>query len=497
MRARISGRQNGWWPALARLGLAALGGAGLALGQAPFSVLPLALVGLICILAALRLTPDARRGVAVGWVAGLAYFAITLHWIIEPFQVDAATYGWMAPFALALLAGGLALFWGVAGWVAGRTQSLIAFALALSAVELLRAFIFTGFPWGLIAGIWLDTPLATGLGWFGPHGLGLVSVAVFAALATPGRTSKLIGAGAGIILVALGIAFAPQAPEIPGDAPVIRLVQPNAPQHLKWDPDWVPVFYRRQINATQAPGSPSLTIWPETSVALRLPRDQVGLEQIAQAANGRPVVLGLNRFEGARVFNSVIALGPSGGITTRYDKAHLVPFGEYVPFGAVLGRFGIHGLADTDGGGYSAGPGPALMDLGALGLALPLVCYEAIFPQFGRKLSAQARVMLHLTNDAWFGDFAGPAQHLAIARLRAIERGVPVIRVANTGVSAMIDATGEITGQIALNVEGFADLPLPPRLSPTFYVKFGEWPFVLLWLTGALGTYLLGRRAKD
>ena len=451
----------------------------MALGQAPFSVWPVAVLGLLAVFWAVQKAPNPRAGAWTGWTAGAVYFTVTLHWIVEPFQVDAATHGWMAPFALVLLAGGLAVFWGAAGWIAGRWRSAVVFALALGLVELARAFVFTGFPWGMLAALWLDTPLVAWLAWVGPHGLGLLSTLALAAIASAGL--RWIGAAGLAVLVGLGLAFGPAAPVVPDTAPLVRLVQPNAPQHLKWDPDWTPVFYRRQLDATAAPGSPDLTVWPETAAALSLPRDQIGLQRIAEAAKGRPVVFGLNQFEGPRVFNTVVALGPDGEITERYNKAHLVPFGEYIPFGALLGRFGIRGLADTDGGGYSSGPGPALMDLGALGQALPLICYEAVFPNFGRTLSAQARVMLHLTNDAWFGSFAGPQQHLAIARMRATERGVPVIRVANTGVSAMIDATGAVTGQIALNVQGYVDLPLPPRLAPTPYVLWGEGPFFLLW----------------
>lgn len=470
-----------------RMALALLGGGALALGHAPFGWALPAVLGLFLVVFAVSQAPSPKAGGWTAWLAATAYFAVLLRWITEPFQVDAAAHGWMAPFALALMAGGLGLFWALAGALAARLSLRarpVGFALALSAVEFARAHVLTGFPWGQIAGLWLDTPIWPWLGWIGPHGLGLLSALIIALLLGRGAR-RWIGLGLGAAACALAFVAAPVAPTIPPEAPVIRLVQPNAPQHLKWDPDWVPVFYRRQIDATEAPGTPDLTVWPETAVALRLPRDADGLSRIAEAANGRPLLLGLNRFTGPRIYNSAVLLAPDGTLADQYDKAHLVPFGEYIPLGAWLGKFGLRGLADTDGGGYSAGTGPALIGLGPLGDALPLICYEAIFPHFGRALSAEARVMLHLTNDAWFGTEAGPQQHLDLARMRAIERGLPVIRVANTGISAMIDSTGTVLEQIPLNQTGHLDTALPPRRPATVYVKFGETGFVFLWFVAA------------
>lgn len=451
------------------------------------------MAGLLALFAALEKAKTAREAAWTAWLGGAVYFGVVMHWIVEPFQVDAARHGWMAPFALVFLAGGLALFWGLAGWIAGRFggRKALVFAVALSGAEVLRSVVFTGLPWGLIGGIWIDGAAASWLSWVGPHGLGLLTLLGPAGFFLLMRRAPSFAAvpfvAVPLALTATGLLQSP-APAAAPDAPIIRLIQPNAPQHLKWDPDWTATFYRRQIEMTAEAGSPALTVWPETAVAMRLTGDASALGEISDAAGGRQVVLGLNRFEGARIYNTAIALN-DGQITARYDKSHLVPFGEYVPFGDIMARLGIYGLAARDGFGYTSGPGPALMDLGEIGTALPLICYEAIFPGLGRSLSRDADFMMHLTNDAWFGNFAGPQQHLDLARMRARERGLPVVRVANTGVSAMIDARGGIVDSIALNETGFLDAALPPRVPATLYATWGPLPFALLWLCCALAAF--------
>ncbi|WP_373051397.1 apolipoprotein N-acyltransferase, partial [Thalassovita aquimarina] len=260
----------------------------------------------------------------------------------------------------------------------------------------------------------------------------------------------------------------------PRAAPVVRLVQPNAPQHQKWDPEFIPTFFRRTVEATAAAPRPDLIVWPETSVPVYLEYADETLAVIAGAAKGVPVILGAQRAEGQRIYNAAAVLDSSGAVTQVYDKHHLVPFGEYMPFGDLLAGFGIHGLAANEGAGFSAGPGPRLFDLGALGTALPLICYEAVFPQDVAGAPERPGFLLQITNDAWFGRFSGPYQHLAQARLRAIEQGLPMARVANTGVSAVIDARGRVTGSLPLGQAGWIDLPLPAPAAPTIYARIGD-----------------------
>ena len=162
-----------------------------------------------------------------------------------------------------------------------------------------------------------------------------------------------------------------------------------------------------------------------------------------------------------------------------------MPFGEYIPFGDVAARFGLHGFAAQAGQGFSSGPGPELIDLGPLGTALPLICYEAVFPQHARN-GTRPDMLIQITNDAWFGERSGPYQHLAQARMRAIEQGLPMIRAANTGISAIIDPYGRMVASIGLGEAGYADAALPAPLSPTLYASTGDWPAAVLLFSALL-----------
>ena len=276
-------------------------------------------------------------------------------------------------------------------------------------------------------------------------------------------------------------------------------MQPNAPQHQKWDPAFALGFFERAVGFTASPSEAAplaLIVWPETAVPWNLRDAAPAFQQIQAASGGVPVVTGILRREEMRFFNSLVVLGKSGP-TDLYDKHHLVPFGEYIPGGALLAKIGIRGLAAADGDGYSSGPGARLLDLGDLGPALPLICYEAIFPQDVAAAPERPDWLLQITNDAWFGDYAGPQQHFAQARIRAVEQGLPLVRAANTGISAMIDAKGRVTGQLALGKAGFIDRPLPPAGAETLYARTGDWPVFILVLASLAGLALLSVRNSD
>ena len=257
--------------------------------------------------------------------------------------------------------------------------------------ELLRARAFTGFPWASPGHMLVDAQAGQAAAW-GGAGLLMLGLAGLAAITVMQwrRPLRATGVLRGAVLVAgVTVCLVPVAAPPPPDParPVLRMVQPNAPQHLKWHPDHAPEFYARQLRFTAAqpaPGAPrpDLVIWPETAVPVRLNDAGAVLARVAAAAGGAPVVLGLLRDAGPRVYNSAVLVAPGGTVADVYDKHHLVPFGEYVPFGHLLARWGIHGLAANAGQGFSAGPGARLMDMGAgLGRALPLICYEAVFPR--------------------------------------------------------------------------------------------------------------------
>ncbi|NKW92038.1 apolipoprotein N-acyltransferase, partial [Rhodobacteraceae bacterium R_SAG9] len=280
-----------------------------------------------------------------------------------------------------------------------------------------------------------------------------------------------------------------------GERPVVRLIQPNAPQHQKWDPQYAGLFFERLVQFTRAGDDrPDLIVWPETAVPVWLHNAANTLNIISGAAGDVPVVLGINRAEGLRIFNAAVLMDEDGRVTQIYDKHHLVPFGEYIPLGDLLSKVGIQGLASRNGDGFSPGAGADVLDLGALGKALVLICYEAVFPQDVRAAPERPSFILHLTNDAWFGNFSGPYQHLDQARMRAIESGLPVLRSANTGVSAVIDARGRVLDALALNTEGYLDAALPEARAKTFYAKTGDLPLTIVVVLLLLTALLLRRR---
>ena len=480
-------------------------GAVASLGHAPLGLWWLGIAGLAagCWLA--RSAATARRAALAGWALGLGYFAGTLNWLISPFLVEPERYGWMAPFALLFMAGGLALFWGAASglarWIGGARRLWLAWPVAMGLAELARGHVLTGFPWGGPGEFWVDTPLLGLAGWIGASGLGALSLAFAALLAEALRARRRPVAVAGLALAAAGLTalgamvLARPLPA-PSRAVTIRLVQPNAEQRLKWQPDHAGRFLRRaiELSAASPPGpAPDLVIWPETSVPYLLNDAAPVLGEIARAA-GAPVVLGIQRAEeGPRYYNSMVAIGRDGSVSAIYDKAHLVPFGEYTPLGDLLYRFGIRGFAARYGAGYSAGAGGDLLDLGTAGKALPLICYEAIFPGDLRR-RGRADWILQITNDAWFGSFSGPQQHLAIARLRAAEFGLPLLRAANTGISALIDARGRVVASLPLGEAGYLDVSLPGAAGETFYARHGDGLLTLL-LSGIILALTAGRRA--
>ena len=468
----IQGPRAGWRRAAWSFGA----GGVAALGLAPFDLWMLGLLGFAIGLACVA---GADRPARMAWVFGLGYFALSLHWIVEPFFVDAARHGWMAPFALILMAGGMALFWMAAGWLAsavsgglGPQWRAVLLALALTLAEGARAYVLSGFPWAHPGHGLIDTPLLATAAWVGPHGLTLIMLGAAAGLAalTPLRATVAYAALVGTVSLWPG----PDAAVVAEDAPRVRLIQPNAPQHLKWDPEMIPIFYERALALTRD-ADVALVVWPETALPVLLEDSAMLRAEIAEAA-GVPVIFGVQRFPERRARNTLALIAPDGAITDIYDKHRLVPFGEYMPVRRLAAWAGIDGLAAVANGGYHPGTGPATLDLGGpLGRAFVMICYEAIFPQYLRQV-ARPDWQLHITNDAWFGSFSGPYQHLALARLRAAEAGLPVLRAANTGVSAVIDGHGRVLDQLPLNVAGALDVALPPPLPPRLYARLGDGP---------------------
>lgn len=481
-------------PSLGALALDLGLGALAALGQAPWDLWYLTVLAMALICGRVATAPDPRGATWHVLAAGFGHFALAMSWIVEPFLVQPEIYGWMAPFALAFMALGGALFWTVPAWIAVRLtgdapRRALAFAGAMVLSDWLRGWIFTGLPWALTGHVWIATPAGQTAATFGAIGLSMLTMLAAALPMVLRHRRGWRGLMPGTVLAGLLLAtafsagVARQVRPLPDDTGLhLRLVQPNATQALKWDPYYAEVFFRRllDLSAVRDPGKPApdVVIWPETAVNFLLDQAGTAPQDIAAYA-GAPVILGIQRAEGERYFNSLTAFSAKG-IGQVYDKFHLVPFGEYTPWGDLMARLGVRAFAAQHGFGYSPGPGAKVLRVDALPPFQPLICYEAVFSRHLITGADRPEWLLQVTNDAWFGSLSGPWQHLAQARLRAIEAGLPLMRAANTGVSAVIDARGGLRATLDLDMAGRVDAVLPGALPPTPWSRWGDWPVLLL-----------------
>jgi apolipoprotein N-acyltransferase len=497
-------RAQGRW---GRLVLAGLAGAAMTLGQPPVSfpwALFLALPLLIWLIDA---APDLRGAAVQGWAAGFGYFVTGLYWVGHAFLVDAEHFAWMMPFAVTLLPAFLGLFWAAAFalarrlWPAGPFGQVVSLATCLTLAEYARGNVLTGFPWALPGYAWVDTPVMQAAAWAGPFGITLLTLMLVPLVLVGLFERRWLAAS----LAAIGLAALWAAGEArlatldPGrDGPVLRVVQPNAAQKLKWQRDQVPVFYARLMAATSAPpdptlGPPAAVIWPETAVSFLPAYQPERRAEIARAAGGAPVILGalhgVRTAEGDQWLNTLTTILPDGSLGPRYDKHHLTPFGEYLPYPEILGPLGFRHLVRQNG--FTPGPGPQVLAVPGLPPFSALICYEMIFPDEVVPVRERPAWLLQITNDAWFGSFGGPQQHLAQARIRAIEQGLPVVRSANTGISAVIGPEGAVLAAIPMETQGFRDFRLPGALPPTLYARHGDLPTMSLTV---LCLFLLARR---
>jgi apolipoprotein N-acyltransferase len=464
-----------------RAGLAFVLGAGVALGQAPWHWQVAMLAGLAALIWLILRAENARAAFWLGLAAGTGHFALALSWIVEPFLIDAAAHGWMAPFAVVLMAAGLGLFWAAAAALALKMPlPALAFVAAFAALEWLRGVVLTGFPWAMLGHVWIGTPLDQLAAILGPSGLTLVTLLTAALPVMAWWRGAL--ASALVLAAVAGFGLWRLSAPLPDDRDAtLRLVQPNAAQAVKWDQDLADRHLGQLLDLTAGGDPVDLTLWPETSVPFMLEYAPSVAGMVTAASGGRPVAVGIQREEAGRFYNSLRVLEGDGVETARYDKHHLVPFGEYIPFGDLAYRwFGIRAFAAQAGAAYSAGPGPEVLDLGRLGRVLPLICYEAVFPRLVNAAPVRADWMLQITNDAWFGVWTGPFQHFDQARLRAVEQGLPLVRVANTGVTAVIDARGRVLDALPFGTMARLDTRLPGALPPTPYSRWGDGPFLLL-----------------
>lgn len=493
----------------ARTGAAALAGALIALAQPPLGFWPVLFLAGPALLLLWSAAETTRGAFLTGWIAGAAFFGLALHWIVEPFLVDAARHGWMAPFALVLMAGGLALFWGAGFALAFALRRRIGGPLALAACwalgEFMRSWALTGFPWALPAYAWMETPVLQAAALIGPYGLSLLTLAAMlapGALLATGRRTWLPALLTLPLLGGLwlwGAARAPEAAEPDRSRPLIRILQTDVDQRDKWAPESMrPIFERLIALSVGGPEPPALVLWPEAAVSFPIDMAPAAEESIRAALGPSALGLGSLRLDagrearieaGARWRNSFFLLDEAG-LSTPFDKVHLVPFGEYLPFEGLMDAIGLKSLAGL-GGGIVPGASPVVMRSPGLPPFAPLICYEMIFPRETARAAQGAEWLALVTNDAWFGRWAGPRQHFEMARMRAVETGLPVARAANRGVSAMIDPFGR--AQALGDGEGALDARLPDSLSPPPYARFGE-AFTTLALLALSGFATSGRR---
>lgn len=513
------------------LRLAALA-AGLAAGLAhpPFGLLPGLLgYGLLMRLGETEGPRPLRSAFLRGWLGGLGYFAVGVWWVTEAFLVDAKVYGWMAPFALVFLAGGLALFWGAALTLyrALRPKSLarvIVFAGVMAGFAWLRGHVMTGFPWNLPGETWrAGSAMSQTASLVGVYGLSWITVALAAAPAlvfdAVPRARRAVALGLALVCLAALWGFGAWRLAQPAPAPAqttrVRIVQANIDQKEKWKPENLDQIFAAYEELTTKPAArrPDAVIWPEGALPVVIddflaPGSPYVPRLQAMLAPGQTLMLGANRVGlGAagryEYFNSLIALHQTDAglqVSGIYDKYRLVPFGEFMPLGDLAGKVGFRSLVHMPED-FTQGPEPRPITPTGLPPVQPLICYEALFPGLTARAVASGPVrpawILNVSNDAWFGATSGPLQHLNLASYRAIEEGLPLVRATPTGVSAVIDAYGRVLPGAALNTGAFGviDADLPAVLSRTTYARFGDMIFAfMLVLSGA--TSVLPRRRR-
>jgi apolipoprotein N-acyltransferase len=497
-----------------------------ATGFAPLDWWP---VTLACIAALLWIThaaPTLRSALLRGWVFGVGHFTAGNNWIQHAFDYQDKMPPVLGYFAVVLLALYLAVYpavamglaWRFARAPGERRGAELGFVLVAGAAwivtEYLRAVLFTGYSWNPLGAVWLPTPVAQLGSWIGSYALsGVVVVVAGTLLLAAQRNYRPLLASAAIVIVALAkIALAPAIP--PSDARQVVVVQPNIGQENVGAPDYADRTLAKLIALSGTPGpAPRLVVWPEGMVnqlledgypgryyhqgdarltrsriaAVLGPRDRALVSGNAllfapeqpQADDGN--TRGAKADTGASLLdwklvgagNSVWTVDPAGALGPRYDKAHLVPYGEYLPMREILAPLGLARLVmgDVD---FVPGPGPRTLDVPGFGKAGIQVCYEIIFSGQTVDRANRPDFLFNPSNDAWFGSW-GPPQHLAQARMRAIEEGLPVLRATPTGISAVIDARGRILDSVPHGQAGALTLPLPRPLPPTLFARAGNW----------------------
>ena len=507
---------SGWRRAL----IAFSAGAVSALALAPFNAWPILFLTFPILVWLIDGSASGRwngfwHAAGAGWCFGFGYFVAGLYWIGYAFLVDAKTFGWLLPVAVAGLPAYLAIFTGLAlaaarlVWVRGAVR-VLALAVALTGAEWLRGHLLSGFPWNTF-GYALTEPLALAqsVSLVGIWGLTFIAVAIFTSPAVvtddradtphPYRAPVL----ALVLLAAMGGYGAARLITNPTqfvDGVALRIMQPDLQQDAKFNysaKNDVMARYLRLSDRVSGPQSKgvhdaTILIWPESAFPFFLTREPDALAQISALLKpNTELVTGAVRAVTSaanaplQAYNSVYVIDPDGSVRAIYDKVHLVPFGEYLPLQRLMERVGLRQLTKV-AGGFLSGERRRAMDVPGAPKMLPLICYEAIFPASAVPRDERPGWIVNVTNDGWFGISSGPYQHFQQARVLAITEGLPLVRAANTGISGVIDPLGRIIGFLPLGAEGVLDAKLPRAIAPTLYVGFGDYAAVLFMVVGLL-----------
>ncbi|MDE1159851.1 MAG: apolipoprotein N-acyltransferase [Neorhizobium sp.] len=475
-----------------RLIVALLAGAFGALATPPFGIFAAFFVSftlLVWLIDGLTGHPDGgvfsrlRSAFILGWVFGFGYFVASLWWLGNALLVDAEEFAWALPLAVLGVPAFLALFYGLATMLARMLWSdgfgrLAALSLGFGIAEWLRSFVLTGFPWNAIGYGIMPIPLMMqSAAVIGVSGVTVVAVFIFSAPALIGTKRGMgIGLALAALLFAAHIGFgawrlsgadAAIAAAKPGAA-TVRLVQPLIDQSRKLDDRERAAIFEEHLTLSALPPQDGqkqadIIVWPETSIPFILTDNPDALSRISEVLKpGQVLITGAVRAEDAgpgmppRYYNSIYVVDHHGQIIGAADKVHLVPYGEYVPYEDILKSLGVTDAIAMPGG-FTAAASHTLLKLPNGQTFYPLICYEAIFPdEIGPQVEGST-ALLNVTNDGWFGNTPGPYQHFLQARLRAVENGIPLIRDANTGISAVVDPFGRIVRGLDYNQKGVID----------------------------------------
>ncbi|SEE08891.1 Apolipoprotein N-acyltransferase [Rhizobiales bacterium GAS191] len=468
-----------------------------------------------------------RSAAGAGWWFGFGYHLVGLWWLGSAFLVNGDEFAWALPLGVLVLPAGLALFFALAFAVARilwdeGPRRILTFAFAAAGAEWLRGHVLTGFPWN-VPGMALgqNLVLAQAASVIGLYGLTFLTLAIFAAPASiatePTLRGRWVPPGLALLaligLAAFGLWRLGEGPPAMVAGVRLRIMQPNLPPDQKFIPanreEIVSNYLALSDKATSpersSVGDVTHLFWPESAFPFILTREPAMLERIAALLHDKTILItGAIRAQeplpgefNARFFNSIYVIGKGGSVLGYADKVHLVPFGEYLPLQDWLDRLGLRQFVRVPGG-FSPGLEHKTLAVPGLPNAAPLICYEAIFPgEVVPKGGQPVGLLINVTNDAWFGLTSGPYQHLAQARLRSIEQGLPLVRAANTGISAVIDPFGRVVASLPLGIEAVLDSDLPRAISPPLYARFGDAAFFIFLLSSVVLSGVRLRRRRS